>query len=102
VLYDLHSHPHGQGSTVRTQLFAELVDAYFEATYADQAVPPDDLIHVTCTGYVSPNGAQKLVARRGWGATTRVTTAYHMGCYAALPGLRIASGFVATGSRPRR
>jgi predicted naringenin-chalcone synthase len=98
VLYDVHEHPHGKGSAARTQVFAELVDAYFETTYASEAVPPDDLIHVTCTGYVSPNGAQKLVARRGWGQATRVTTAYHMGCYAALPALRIASGFVATGS----
>jgi predicted naringenin-chalcone synthase len=48
---------------------------------------------------VSPNGAQKLVAQRGWGAATRVTNAYQMGCYASLPALRIASGFIATGAR---
>ena len=28
-----------------------------------------------------------------------MTHAYHMGCYAAMPALRIAAGFVATGSR---
>jgi predicted naringenin-chalcone synthase len=33
------------------------------------------------------------VARRGWGAQTTVTHAYHMGCYAALPALRMATGF---------
>ncbi len=99
VLYDLRNHPRGKGSAARTQLFAQIVDEYFASTYADESVPPDDLVHVTCTGYVSPNGAQKLVARRGWGAATRVTNAYQMGCYAALPALRIASGFVATGAQ---
>lgn len=89
-------HPAGAGTAARTRRFAELVDAYFTDAYADEPVAPDDLVHVTCTGYVAPNGAQKLVARRGW--ATRVTTAYHMGCYAALPALRIAGGFLATGS----
>lgn len=85
------------GTAARTRRYSEVVDAYFVETYAGEPVAPDDIVHVTCTGYASPNGAQKLVARRGW-ATTRVTTAYHMGCYAALPALRIAQGFVATGS----
>lgn len=99
ALYDLRNQPRGSGSAARTRLFASVVDDYFVRTYADEPVPPDDLIHVTCTGYVSPNGAQKLVAQRGWGAATRVTNAYQMGCYAALPALRIAAGFVATGSQ---
>lgn len=97
-LYDLSRRPHGADTGERTRRFGEIVDDYFVETYADEATAPDDLIHVTCTGYVSPNGAQKLVSHRGWG-TTRVTAAYHMGCYAALPALRIASGCLATGSR---
>ncbi|MBX3159305.1 MAG: naringenin-chalcone synthase [Deltaproteobacteria bacterium] len=99
LLYDLRRHPRGRGAFARTRLFTSVVDEYFATTYEAEPVPPDDLVHVTCTGYVSPNGAQKLVSRRGWGASTRVTTAYHMGCYAALPALRIAAGFVATGSQ---
>jgi predicted naringenin-chalcone synthase len=101
ALGDVHTDPHGHGSGARMQRYVELVDAYFETQYADtaDATPPDDVIHVTCTGYAAPNGAQKLVARRGWGAATRVTAAYHMGCYAALPALRIAAGFLAAGSR---
>lgn len=98
ALYDVRRHPHGKGSAVRTAMFARVVDAYFTDAYADEPLPPDDIVHVTCTGYVSPNGAQKLVSARGWGGATRVTNAYQMGCYAALPALRIASGFVATGS----
>ena len=97
-LYDVHRHPHGKGTEARTRLYAELVEDYFARTYADEPLPPDELIHVTCTGYVSPSAAQRLVASRSWGDATRVTHAYHMGCYAALPALRIASGFVATGA----
>jgi predicted naringenin-chalcone synthase len=92
-LYNLREQPRGKGSKERSRVFARIIDAYFEETYANEALPPDDIIHVTCTGYVSPNGAQKLVGKRDWG--TRVTNAYQMGCFAALPALRIASGFLA-------
>ena len=85
------------GSEARTRMYAELVDAYFRAAFSVGAPPPDELIHVTCTGYASPSAAQKLVAARRW--PTRVTHAYHMGCYAAIPALRIALGYVATGAQ---
>jgi predicted naringenin-chalcone synthase len=91
-------HPHGRSVSTRMQLYAAAVDGYFASEYSAEREPPDDLIHVTCTGYISPSGAQNLVASRGWGARTRVTHAYHMGCYAALPALRIAAGFIASGS----
>jgi len=96
TLYDLRRHPHGQGVKARTHVYDQTVTKYFEAEYQGVATPPSELIHVTCTGYVSPSGAQKLVAGRGWGATTRVTHAYHMGCYAAFPALRMAVGGLAT------
>jgi predicted naringenin-chalcone synthase len=92
-------HPRGRGATERLDAFARAVDDYFAAEYSGERDAPDDLIHVTCTGYISPSGAQKIVAARGWGPRTRVTHAYHMGCYAALPAVRIAAGFVASGAR---
>jgi predicted naringenin-chalcone synthase len=95
-IYDLRRNPQGAGTAARTRLYAEVVNRYFEATYASEPAP-DDLIHVTCTGYASPSGAQQLVAQRGW--STRITHAYHMGCYAAVPAIRIAAGFSAMGSR---
>jgi predicted naringenin-chalcone synthase len=51
---------------------------------------PDHLIHVTCTGYASPSAAQLLAVDRSW--PTEITHAYQMGCYAALPALRLAMG----------
>jgi predicted naringenin-chalcone synthase len=96
-LYDLGTHPHGQGTGARTRIFADVVDRYFVDTYAEETTAPDDLIHVTCTGYLSPSGAQKLAAQRGWGAT-RVTHAYQMGCYAAVPAVRLGAAYIAMAS----
>lgn len=98
-LYDLPRAPHGRSTAFRMKMFADRVGEYFTTTYEIEREPPDDLIHVTCTGYVSPSGAQRLVAQRGWGSLTRVTHAYHMGCYAALPAIRMAAGFSAIGAR---
>ncbi len=91
----------GEGARARMALFEREVARLFDALYADDD-PPGNLVHVTCTGYVAPSGAQALVARRGWGERTRVTHAYHMGCYAALPALRIAEGCLATAATAAR
>jgi len=95
-LYDLDVRPAGAPTSERMAAFADIAGAYFRTTY-DGVTAPDDIVHVTCTGYASPSAAQRLVAERRW--PTRVTHAYHMGCYAALPAVRIAQGFAATGSR---
>jgi predicted naringenin-chalcone synthase len=92
AIYDVTRDPRGQGTAARTRFFADTVRAYFEAEYEDDERAPDEIVHVTCTGYVSPSGAQQVVAQKGWGDVTRVTHAYHMGCYAAFPALRIAAG----------
>jgi predicted naringenin-chalcone synthase len=89
-LYDAHRFPRGKGSAARSVLFAEVVNAYFEREFAAEERAPSELIHVTCTGYVSPSGAQRLVAKKGW--STHVTHAYHMGCYAAVPAILMAAG----------
>lgn len=85
----------------RSECYARAVDRAFARFYADEGRSnpgaPSNLIHVSCTGYASPSGAQRLVSRLGWQRRTQVTHAYHMGCYAAIPALRIASGFLARG-----
>lgn len=88
--YDLSRDPRGGDTGERTRMYAAIVDEYFERAFPDGTPPPGDLVHVTCTGYVSPSAAQKLVAHRGW--ATRVVHAYHMGCYAAVPAVRIGLG----------
>ena len=55
-LYDLPREPHGAGTGARTAAFERIVDRYFDDEFPGD--PPDDLVHVTCTGYSSPSGAQ--------------------------------------------
>jgi predicted naringenin-chalcone synthase len=91
ALYDVTRVPAGAGTAARTDLYAREVEDAFTRLYAEEETPPQDLVHVTCTGYVSPSGAQRIVSRKGWGAKTRVTHAYHMGCYASIPTIRLAA-----------
>lgn len=99
ILYDVARSPAGSGTAARTDHYAREVESVFTRLYAEESEPPDDLIHVTCTGYVSPSGAQRLVSKKRWGARTRVTHAYHMGCYASVPALRMAMGFLRSTTR---
>ena len=94
-IYDVKRDPRGAGTAARTAFFARAARVAFEKLYAKETEPPREIVHVTCTGYASPSAAQRFVTGRGWGDDTRVTHAYHMGCYAALPATRIAAGLIA-------
>jgi alkylresorcinol/alkylpyrone synthase len=85
------------GSPLETRMsyFSEKMTEVFGAFYNDIQKPPDDIIHVTCSGYISPSPAQRLVSGKGWGATN-VTHSYHMGCYGAFPAANMAMGFLAS------
>lgn len=85
----------GSDIEVRTQFFGVKAREVFSDFYPLSSTPPDHIIHVTCTGYISPSAAQHLVNDNHWAEKTNVTHAYHMGCYAALPAIRMAEGFVA-------
>jgi alkylresorcinol/alkylpyrone synthase len=70
---------------------------------ADAGLAPADvglLVVCSCTGYVTP-GLDILLARDlALPADTQRLFVGHMGCYAALPGLGVASDFVNTRGRP--
>lgn len=84
------SHPAGKNLSDRTLFFAKRAEDLMEEFYPSNTRPPSHIIHVTCTGYISPSAAQVLVAKRDWGGQVGITHAYHMGCYASLPALRLA------------
>jgi predicted naringenin-chalcone synthase len=96
-IFPLNQFPSGKPCGDRSLFYREITGEAFEQFYAEGSAPPPVLIHVTCTGYVSPSGAQRLVAKRGWGRSTEVFHAYHMGCYASMPAIRMAAGFVERG-----
>jgi predicted naringenin-chalcone synthase len=88
--------PNGVDIEKRTQFFAKKALGVLQKMYPkDQKQNlPEHLIHVTCTGYISPSAPQRIVTEDFWTKDTGITHAYHMGCYAALPAIRIAEGLV--------
>lgn len=93
-IYNLSESSRGHGLKERSRFFEVSVNQLFEQFYPEGCNAPSHLIHVTCTGYVSPSGAQHLISKRGFGKKSCVTHAYHMGCYASIPAIRIAHGFL--------
>jgi predicted naringenin-chalcone synthase len=90
-IYSDHLPPKGMGH--RMNFFRERSIEVFEELYCKSSTtPPDHMIHVTCTGYVSPSPAQVFVDKKGW--EVPITHAYHMGCYAAMPAIRMADAFL--------
>ena len=106
-IFDLDRDPRGAGMSVRMEVFGEIADRALDCFYPAPGetpgtgypvgeAPPVELIHVSCTGYVAPSAAQKLVVRRGWQERVGVVHAYHMGCYASMPAVRMATAFLAS------
>jgi predicted naringenin-chalcone synthase len=83
----------GNGFTAKSRFYDREIGQIFERFYSAGNDLPEHLVHVTCTGYVAPSPAQRIVSLRNAGQTTTVTHAYHMGCYGAFPAIRIASGY---------
>ena len=86
--------PTGEALDERMTLFEEVACGVFERIYRDAAATaPDEIVHVSCSGYVSPSPVQTFLSRRGW-LDVGVTHSYHMGCYGAFPAIRTAVGLV--------
>jgi alkylresorcinol/alkylpyrone synthase len=86
--------PTGERLDERMDLFEEVACTVFNRVYADdRATAPDDIVHVSCSGYVSPSPVQIFLSRRGW-LHTGVTHSYHMGCYGAFPAIRTTLGLI--------
>jgi predicted naringenin-chalcone synthase len=99
-IFDVENHPEGQMLDKRMDFFNASASRVFEEFYPEGAPLPSHLIHTTCTGYVAPSPAQKIVSLRGKGQETAVTHAYHMGCYAAMKAVRMAMGHYALEKTP--
>lgn len=84
--------PRGEDIYSRNILFQKCSLSVLEKLYGGSASIPDHLIHVTCTGYTSPSSPQ--IYFQGKEKVPAVTHAYHMGCYASLPAVRIAKALV--------
>lgn len=82
---------------VRMEWFKRKMGYVFDEFYANVSARPENLVHVTCSGYSSPSVAQEAVIERKW-ETVQVTHSYHMGCYGAFPAIRTASSLISASS----
>jgi predicted naringenin-chalcone synthase len=80
--------PNGASIEERNLFFGERAETVFAKLYAQRV--PNHVVHVTCTGYISPSPAQVHFSKKQ--QSTAITHAYHMGCYASLPAVRMAMG----------
>lgn len=87
--------PKGVDLKARHESYEKVVDNCLAEMYDDTSEAPDDLIHVTCSGYLAPSPVEQMVARKEWFNTT-VTHSYHMGCYGAFPAIKMAHGFLSS------
>ncbi len=87
--------PKGANIRERHESYAKVVGDCLAEMYDGIADAPDDMIHVTSTGYLSPSPVERMVAHKEWFDTT-VTHSYHMGCYGAFPAIRMAHGFLSS------
>jgi predicted naringenin-chalcone synthase len=78
---------------VRMEWFKRKMGYVFDEFYSNTTTRPENLVHVTCSGYSSPSVAQEAVIKRNW-ETVQVTHSYHMGCYGAFPAIRTASSLI--------
>ncbi len=84
------STPSGLGIGDRHKFYASRALEVVQEIYTSE-LTPDHLIHVTCTGYLSPSAPQIYFQNKE--RTPEITHAYHMGCYASLPAVRMAQAF---------
>lgn len=92
---ELHTDPRGDSLDTRMRFFAEQVERVARMAWSTEEPVPDDIVHVTCSGYSAPNPIERFVSSKGWHSTS-VTNSYHMGCYGAFPAVRIALGLLAS------
>ncbi len=89
----------GEPLETRMKFYEKVVLRILELWYPAHHRAPDDFVHVTCSGYLSPSPPQKLIARRGW-SNTGIVNSYQMDCYGAFPAVRIGAGLLAAGNMP--
>lgn len=94
-IYNIDAVPEGYLLQKRMEFYNQACSEVLEQMYGQDETLPPHLVHVTCTGYIAPSPAQKLISSRSSGKNTTVTHAYHMGCYASIPAVRMAMGHFA-------
>ena len=98
---DLQGSHYGPKIGSRMDWFKKKVKYVFDKFYEYSPNKPENIIHVTCSGYSAPSLAQEAVIERNWDDVS-VTHSYHMGCYGAFPAIRTGSGLLSYSEKKGR
>ena len=88
-----HTNPSGADLNKRILMICEKSIELVESLYQGETRPPDDIIHVTSTGYIDPNPIDTLANNRKW-YDTIISNCYHRGCNASLQAIRMGHDFL--------
>jgi predicted naringenin-chalcone synthase len=77
----------------RQNIFQQVVTEFLPKV-VEEGVATDEIYHVSCTGYLAPSVAQVLVSKNPAWRKSIPSHLYHMGCYAAIPAVRLARGAI--------
>ena len=106
VLYDLDDPLRSKGPilfaddqhpdlSLRMQVYSQRIREVRDRLYPKpEEIKADQLLHVSCTGYEYPNAVQEWNLQKK--NQLSLFNVYHMGCYAAIPAIRLAQGLNAT------
>jgi len=75
----------------RMNFYSKTVQEKAKEIFSKEQEQPKHIIHTSCTGYLSPSPIQRVCEEHSW-YDTEITHAYHMGCYASMPTVRMAAG----------
>ncbi|MFN8943441.1 MAG: 3-oxoacyl-[acyl-carrier-protein] synthase III C-terminal domain-containing protein [Pseudobdellovibrionaceae bacterium] len=91
--------PAGRSHSDRLKFFTETVKSACDRLRLNEKA--DAFFHVTCTGYVSPSPLQIWMSENKV-YRSQLHHIYHMGCYAALPAVKMASAVLANEKKSAR
>ncbi len=81
----------------RMQIYAQTTRRLVSEAFEFDVEAPAYLVKVSCTGYESPNGLQRLVVQKQWERLSKLIELGHMGCYASVPATTLAANLLAGG-----
>jgi predicted naringenin-chalcone synthase len=90
---DVQTEFKGNPINQRMELYETIVQDACDKWYAQNPTIPHEIIHVTCSGYSSPNPVQRMVGKKRWAVL--VNNCYNNDCYGAFPAVRMAQGSLA-------
>lgn len=101
-LFPVDRLPQGVSTATRMDAFADMAERALRALYDEGDTAPEELVHVTCTGYAAPSAPQVLIeelrmagahardARLSHGMLCRFARRAHCG---GIPGLQCGRGY---------